>query len=83
MANTGKWLRIRVTDMGTGASKANVKVPASLASFGMKMAAKYSPADFDGLDMEQLLAAMQESGEEKLVDIENEEKGEHIEIFVE
>ncbi len=83
MSNTGKWLRIRVTEMGTGKSKANVKVPAGLANFGMKMAAKYSSADLAGLDMDQILEAVKASGETKLVDVEDEEKGEHIEVFVE
>ncbi len=82
MSNSGKWLRVRVTDLKTGESKANVKIPASLANFGMKMAAKYSP-DVEGLDMEQILAAMKEGGDGKLVDVEDEEKGEHVEVFVE
>ncbi len=83
MSNTGKWLRIRVTDMGTGESKANVKVPAGLANFGMKMAAKYASADLEGLDMEQIIEAMKNGGEAKLVDVEDEEKGQPIEIFIE
>ena len=83
MLKTGKWLRIRVTDMNTGKSKANVSVPASLANFGMKMAAKFAPEEIEGLDMEQLLAEIESKGETKLLDIEDEEKGEHVEIFVE
>ena len=83
MSNSGTWLRIRVTDLSTGKSKANVKIPASLADFGMKMAAKFAPASVEDLDMNQLMAAMKSSGEEKLVDVEDEEKGEHVEIFVE
>jgi hypothetical protein len=83
MSNSSKWFRIRVTDLSTGKSKANVKIPVILADFGMKMAAKYAPASVDSLDMNQILAAMKSSGEEKLVDVEDEEKGEHVEIFVE
>lgn len=83
MSNSVKWLRVRVTDLRTGESKANVKVPVSLANFGMKMAARFSPAGVEDLDMNQILAAMKSGGEEKLVDIEDEEKGEHVEIFIE
>ncbi len=83
MSNSGKWFRVRVTDLKTGKSKANVKIPVSLANFGMKMAAKYAPESLEGLDMEQILAAMKSGGEEKMVDVEDEEKGEHVEIFVE
>jgi hypothetical protein len=83
MSNSGKWFRVRVTDLRTGKSKANVKIPASLADFGMKMAARYASDSVEGLDMDQLIAAMKSGAEGKLVDVEDEEKGEHVEIFVE
>lgn len=78
-----KWLRVRVTDMKTGESKANVKIPSSLANFGLKMAAKHAPDALEGMDIDQLLAAMKDSGESKLVDVEDEEKGERVEVYVE
>ena len=83
MPNTGKWLRIRVTDLGTGASKANVRVPAGLAKFGMKMASKYASADLEGLELDRILEAVKNSGETKLVDVEDEENRQHIEISIE
>ncbi len=84
MSNSARrWLRVRVTDLRTGKSKANVKVPASLADFGLKMAAKFAPAGCEDLDMNQLIAAMENGGEGKMVDVEDEEKGEHVEVFVE
>ncbi len=83
MSTSGKWMRVRVTDLKTGESKANVKIPASLANFGMKMAAKFSADSVEGLDMEQIIVAMKEGGEGKLVDVEDEEKGERVEVFVE
>jgi len=83
MSTSGKWLLIRVTDLATGDKKANVKIPVSLANFGMKMAAKYAPESIEGLDMEEIIAAAKNGGEGKLVDVEDPEKGEHVEIFVE
>ena len=83
MSNSGKWLRIHVTDLATGKSKANVRIPASLANFGMKMAAKYAPGSVEGLDMDEIFAAIKNGGDGKLVEVEDEEKGEHVEIFVE
>ncbi len=83
MSNSSSWLLIRVTDVKTGQSKANVKIPASLADFGMKMAAKYAPGSVEGLDMNQLIEAMKNSSEGKLVDVVDETKGEHVEIFIE
>ena len=83
MSNSSKWLRILVTDLKTGKSKANVRIPASLADFGMKMAARFTPTGMEGLNMDQIFAAVKSGGEGKLVDVEDEEKGEHVEIFVE
>ena len=83
MLNSGKWLRVRVTDLRTGESKANVKIPVSLADFGMKMAAKFAPSAIDDLKMNEIIAAMKNGGEEKLVDVEDKKKGEHVEIFIE
>ncbi len=83
MSNSSSWLLISVTDVKTGQSKANVKIPASLADFGMKMAAKYAPGSVEGLDMNQIIEAMKNSSEGKLVDVVDETKGEHVEIFIE
>jgi hypothetical protein len=83
MSDSGNWLHIRVTKLRTGESKANVKIPVSLADFGMKMAAKFAPSAVGELSMNQIIAAMNSSGEEKLVDVEDEEKDEHVEIFIE
>ncbi len=83
MSNSSTWLLVRVTDIKTGKSKANVKIPASLADFGMKMAVKFAPGSIEGLDMNQIIEAMKSGNDQKLVDVIDEEKGEHVEIFVE
>lgn len=83
MSNSGKWFRVRVTDLKTGEAKANVKIPVGLADFGMKMAAKFGTADVEGLDMDQIIEAIKNGGEGKLVDVEDEKKGEHVEVFIE
>jgi len=83
MSNTGKWFRVRVTDLKTGKSKTDFKFPAGLANFGMKMAARYASESVQGLDMNELIEVMKNSGEGMLVDVEDKEKGEHVEIFLE
>ena len=83
MSNSGKWLRIHVTDLATGKSKVNVRSPASLADFGMKMGARFAPADVECLDVDQIMAAVKSGGEGKIVDVKDEDKGEQVEVFVE
>jgi hypothetical protein len=50
---------------------------------GLKMGAKFAPAGLEGLDMQQIFAAIKTGGEGKIVDVEDEEGGEHVEVFVE
>jgi hypothetical protein len=79
----GRWFRVRVTDLKTGRRKVNVNIPLGLVDVGLKMGAKFAPAGLEGLDMNQILAAIKTGGEGKIVDVEDEEDGEHVEIFVE
>lgn len=82
MSNASKWMLIRVTDLETGVKKVTVRIPVSLANFGIKMAHKYAPESLEGLDMDAIMAALNEDGEGILVDVEDEERGEHVEILV-
>lgn len=79
----GRWFRVRVTDLVTGRRKVNVNIPLGLVDVGLKMGAKFAPAGLEGIDMKQILAAIKAGGEGKVVDVEDEEDGEHVEIFVE
>ncbi len=82
-ATTGKWFRVRVTDLKTGKRKVNVNIPLGLVDVGMKMGAKFAPAGLEGLDMAQIISAIKNGGEGKIVDVEDEEDGEHVEVFIE
>lgn len=77
-----RWLRVRVTDQATGKQKVTVNLPVSLMNVGLKMGARFAP-DMEGLNMEEILAAIQEGAEGKVVDVVDDEDGEHVEIFVE
>lgn len=82
-ATTGKWFRVRVTDMKTGRRKVNVNIPLGLVDVGLKMGAKFAPAGLEGLDMNQIMTAIKTGGQGKVVDVEDEEDGEHVEVFIE
>jgi len=81
--SSGKWFRVIVSDLATGESKANVKIPMSLAKFGLKMAAKHAPDSVACLDFDELVAAAKDGAQGKLVEVDDVEKGEHVEVFVE
>jgi hypothetical protein len=79
----GRWLRVRVTDLVSGKRKVNVNIPLSLVDIGLKMGAKFSPVGLEGLNMDQIMTAVKSGGTGKIVDVEDEEDGEHVEIYVE
>lgn len=80
---SGRWFRVRVTDLRTGKRKVNVNIPLGLVDVGLKMGAKFAPAGIEGLDVNQILTAIKTGGEGKVVDVEDAEGGEHVEVFIE
>lgn len=80
---SGKWFRVRVTDLKSGKRKVNVNIPLGLVDVGLKMGAKFAPAGMEELDINQIIAAIKSGTEGKIVDVEDEEDGEHVEVFIE
>ncbi len=81
-ASGAKWLRVRVTDVNTGRSKATVQIPLALMDAGMKIGAHFAP-EIDGVNMDQLMEALRSGMTGKIIDVTDDEDGEHVEIFVE
>ncbi len=82
---TGKkprYLRVLITDTDSGKTRVNVRLPVSLISSGMRMGARFAP-EIEGLDMEDLNAWMNSGEIGQIVDIFDEEDGEHVEVFLE
>ena len=77
-----RWLRIRVTDVRTGRSKASVQIPLALVDAGMKIGAHFAP-EVEGVDMSNVIEAVRSGVTGKIIDVTDEEDGEHVEIFVE
>jgi hypothetical protein len=79
---SARWLRIRVTDTRTGRSKASVQIPLALVDAGMKIGAHFAP-QVEGVDMSNVMEALRAGVTGKIIDVTDEEDGEHVEIFVE
>ena len=80
---SNKLLRVRVTDMVTGKTKVNVNLPMRLVDAGLNIAAQYTPEMENGQMMEAVKEALTENMIGKIVDVIDEEDGEHVEIFIE
>jgi hypothetical protein len=77
-----RWLRIRVTDTRTGKSKASVQIPLALVETGMKIGAHFAP-EVEGVDMSNVMQAVRSGMTGKIIDVTDDEDGEHVEIYVE
>ena len=77
-----KWLRIRVTDMRSGRSKASVQIPLALVDAGLKIGAHFAP-EVEGVDMTNVMEAMRSGMTGKIIDVTDDEDGEHVEIYIE
>ncbi len=76
------WFRVQVTDTNTGKPKVHVRLPLSLVNWGLKIGARYTD-ELEGINMEELMEALSSGQGGKLIEVMDEEDGEHVEIFVE
>ena len=82
MPGAPRWLRIRVTDIRSGRSKASVQIPLALVDAGMKIGAHFAP-EVEGVNMSNVMDAVRSGMTGKIIDVTDEEDGEHVEIYVE
>ena len=81
-SGSARWLRIRVTDIATGRSKASVQIPLALVDAGLKIGAHFAP-QVEGVDMTNVMEAVRSGVTGKIMDVTDTQDGEHVEIFVE
>jgi len=86
-----RWFRVRVTDMVTGRVKVTVTLAFALVRWGLNVGAQYIPErqDFNmqgfamhDFNLKELADILEQGYKGKLVDVQDEEDGEHVEIFV-
>jgi len=79
---TPRWFRLRVIDTSTGKVRVNVRMPVSVINAGVKMGARFSP-EVEGLNTSDLLEHIRAGDIGQIVDVTDEEEGEHVEVFLE
>ena len=77
-----RYMRVRVTDVSSGKTKVSVNLPLGLVDAGLNIASNFMPdMDIDAAD--EIGTAINQGLTGKIVDIMDEEDGEHIEIYIE
>ena len=80
-----RWFRVRVTDMKTGKKRVNVNIPMGVVELGARMGMRFGERrmpDMGDFDLNEVLSAVRSGAEGKLVEADDEESGDHIEVFV-
>jgi hypothetical protein len=77
-----RWFRVRVTDLVTGKAKTSVNIPIGLMEWGLQIGAQFAP-EVGEINLERLHEMLKSGMEGKVIDVIDEEDGEHVEIFIE
>ena len=79
-----RWLRIKVSNVQTGRTTVNVNLPLSLVTVGVGIARRFVEIpELENLDLDAILEAVREGAQGKIIEVEDQEKGERVEISVE
>jgi hypothetical protein len=81
-AADSRYMRVRVTDTFSGKTKVSVNLPLGLVDAGLNIASNFMPNLGENTAMD-IGNAIRDGLTGKIVDVFDEEDGEHIEIFIE
>ena len=76
-----RYMRVKVTDTISGKTKVSVNLPLGLIDAGLNIASNFMP-EMDINAADEISAAISGGITGKIVDVLDEEDGEHIEIFI-
>ena len=79
---SGQFFRVRVTDTDSGRTRVNVRLPLGMVNAGVRMGMRFSP-EVEGLDAAKLAEALASGKTGQIMDIYDDEDGEHVEVFIE
>ncbi|MBP7999362.1 MAG: hypothetical protein KA314_01195 [Chloroflexi bacterium] len=77
-----RWLHIRIGNLESGKDRVKVKIPFRLMRWGLKLGSKFTD-ELDDLDIEELIKGLHDGDDGMLVDVQDEDDGEHVQIYVE
>jgi hypothetical protein len=78
----GRFFRVKVTDTDSGRARVNVRLPLGMVNAGIRMGMRFSP-EVEGLDAAKLAEALASGQTGQIMDIYDDEDGEHIEVYIE
>ncbi len=77
-----RWFRVRVFNLDADKPKVTVNLPMSWVQVGLSIGKCYAP-ELDGLDWTEIASALNDETVGKIVEVEDVEKRERVEVYVE
>ena len=77
-----RWFRVRVFNLDTDQPKVTVNLPMSWVQVGLSMGSRFVP-EMDGLNWQEIAGALNDDTVGKIVEVEDMDKRERVEIYVE
>jgi hypothetical protein len=77
-----RFFKVLVSDMTSGRTKTSVTIPLGLVRWGLKVGARFN-GEIDGVDMDELANLIASGAQGQIIEVMDEEEGEHVQIFVE
>lgn len=81
-ASKPRWFRVRVTDVNSGRRKVDINIPIGFVETGMRMGARFIP-ELEDSQYVDLMETVKSGRQGKVIDVYDDEGGEHVEVFVE
>jgi hypothetical protein len=75
-----RWFHVHVSDLNTGKSKVKVNIPMGLVRVGLAIGSRFAP-EVAGLDLDEL-SGLITTNKGLLVDVQDDEDGERVQIFI-
>lgn len=75
-------VRIRVTDLSTGRANVNIRLPVSLVDTALKIGARFG-VDIGDMAPQDLMTMIRSNTPGPIIDVRDEDGGEHVEIMIE
>lgn len=76
-----RWLKIRVRDRKTDRNKVTVTLPLGLVSSGLGLARRFG-AETGDVDLDEMMALVKSGERGMLIEVDDDEDGEHVQIYL-
>jgi len=76
-----RWFHVRVSNLNTDQTKVTVNLPMAWMQVGLSLGSRFAP-ELNGLDWREVADALNNETTGRLVEVEDLEKGERVEVYV-